>query len=85
MNRTTGKETSFFLHPMWGASGLHYAANSALLGEGTYSAKVSVEVPVFARDEKTKALWLDPIVVGFHFKLAGGSLIKVSEPVAAPG
>lgn len=85
VNRTTGKETSFFLHPMWGSSGLHYAANSALLGDGIYSVKVSVEVPVFARDDQTKALWLDPIIVGFHFKLKDSSLIEVSEPGAVPG
>lgn len=84
VNRTTGKEATFFLHPMWGSSGLHYAANSALMGDGTYVATVTVEMPVFARDDKTKDLWLEPIVVVFHFKLKDGSLIEVSEPMPAP-
>lgn len=85
INRTTGKEASFFLHPMWGSSGLHYAANSSLMGDGTYVATVTVEMPVFARDDKTKDLWLEPVVVVFHFKLKDGALIEVSEPLPLPG
>jgi Fe2+ transport protein len=84
VNRTTGKEVSFFLHPMWGSSGLHYASNSALLGDGIYVATVTVELPAFARDEKTKDMWLQPIVTVFHFKLKEGALVEVSEAIPPP-
>ena len=84
VNRTTGKDVSFFLHPMWGSSGLHYAANNALLGDGIYAGTVTVEMPVFARDAGTKGIWLQPIAAVFHFKLQDGALVEVSEPGAAP-
>lgn len=84
VSRTSGKEVAFFLHPMWGSSGLHYAANSALLGDGTYAAPVTVEVPVFARDDKTKGSWLQSTSAVFHFRLKDGPLIEVSEPIAVP-
>ena len=48
-NADTGKTMSLPLPPMWGSSGLHYSANSALLGDGTYAATVTVDVPTFQR------------------------------------
>lgn len=70
------------LHPMWGSSGLHYAANSALLGDGPYEATVIVSVPTFTRDLKDKNLWMTPVAAKFHFKLVDGKLTEVSEPTA---
>ena len=67
---------------MWGGSGLHYAYNSGLAGDGVYDATVTVEVPNFARDLKHKDLWSAPVTARFHFKLAGGKLVEVSEPTA---
>lgn len=80
VNRGSGKKTEIGLHPMWGGSGLHYAANSGLSGDGTYEATVTVGVPAFARDPKQKDLWNRPATAKFHFKLAGGKLTEVSEP-----
>lgn len=67
------------LHPMWGGSGLHYAFNSGLQGDGTYEATVTVGVPTFARDLKDKR-WMEPAAAKFHFRLAGGKLTEVSRP-----
>jgi uncharacterized protein involved in high-affinity Fe2+ transport len=80
-NKDSGKKIQAELHPMWGGSGLHYTVNSALVGDGIYEAKITVGVPAFARDMKNKALWDKPTTATFHFKLAGGKLIEVSEPV----
>jgi len=44
-NQATGKSMTLPLPPMWGSSGLHYSANSALLGDGAYAATVTVDVP----------------------------------------
>ena len=49
-NKDTGKAMTLLLPPMWGNSGLHYSANSALLGDGAYSAQVTVDVPTFQRE-----------------------------------
>lgn len=80
-NKRTVKLT---LHPMWGGSGLHYAANSALLGDGVYAATVTVGVPAFSRDIKDKDLWMKPSSAKFHFKLEGNKLTEVSEAVDEP-
>ena len=78
-NKETGKTLSVPLPPMWGSSGLHYSANSALLGDGTYAATVTVDVPTFQRELKDKDLWSKPVNAKFHFKLANGKLTEVSQ------
>lgn len=78
-NRETGKTITLPLPPMWGSSGLHYSANSALLGSGSYSATVTVGVPTFQRELKDKDLWSRPVSARFHFKLANGKLTEVSQ------
>ncbi len=78
-NRDTGETVKGMLHPMWGGSGLHYAFNSGLAGDGTYEAKVTVGVPTFARAVDDKR-WMEPITGNFHFKLTDGMLTEVSEP-----
>jgi uncharacterized protein involved in high-affinity Fe2+ transport len=82
VNKDTGKSVEDRLHPMWGGSGLHYAFNSGLAGDGTYEATVTVGVPTFARDLKDKGRWMRPAAAKFHFRLAGGKLTEVSQPVA---
>ena len=80
VNRDNKKTVSGDLHPMWGGSGLHYAYNSPLAGDGVYEATVTVGVPTFARGAKNKDMWLKPVISKFHFKLAGGKLVEVTEP-----
>jgi len=84
VNRDNRKKVSGTLHPMWGGSGLHYAVNSPLAGDGTYDATVTVGMPGFGRDAKNKDLWAKPVSARFHFKLAGGKLVEVSEPAPEP-
>lgn len=79
-NATTGKTATLSLPPMWGSSGLHYSANSALLGDGVYDATVQVDVPTFQRELKDKDLWARPVNANFHFKLINGKLTDVSAP-----
>ncbi len=79
VNKDTGKKVKGSLHPMWGGSGLHYAFNSGLAGDGTYEATVTVGVPTFARG-LDDIRWMKPATGKFHFKLAGGRLTEVSEP-----
>ena len=83
-NKDNGKKVKADLHPMWGGSGLHYSANSALAGDGSYAAQITVDVPAFARDLKNKDLWSKPTAATFHFKLAAGKLVEVSEPAGEP-
>jgi uncharacterized protein involved in high-affinity Fe2+ transport len=78
-NQDTGKSMTLPLPPMWGSSGLHYAANSALLGDGVYAATITVDVPTFERELKDKDLWAKPVSAKFHFKLKNGKLTEVSE------
>ncbi len=78
-NKDTGKTMTLPLAPMWGSSGLHYSANSALLGDGPYAAMVTVEVPTFQRELNDKDLWSKPVSARFHFKLKGGKLTEVSQ------
>ena len=42
INKDTGKKVKGSLHSMWGGSGLHYAFNSGLAGDGTYEATITV-------------------------------------------
>jgi len=79
-NAATGKTATLPLPPMWGSSGLHYSANSALLGDGTYHATVKVDVPTFQRELIDKDLWSKPVYANFHFKLMNGRLTEVSAP-----
>ena len=79
INKDTGKKVKGSLHPMWGGSGLHYAFNSGLAGDGTYEATITVGVPTFARGLDDKR-WMEPATGKFHFKLVGGKLTEVSEP-----
>lgn len=81
-HKETGKSLSITLPPMWGSSGLHYSENSALLGDGTYNATVTVDTPTFQRDLKDKDLWSQPVSAKFHFKLKDGKLVEVSQPAA---
>lgn len=84
VNRDNKKKVSGTLHPMWGGSGLHYAYNSPLAGDGAYEATITVGVPAFGRDAKNKDLWTKPVTTRFHFKLAGGKLVEVTEPAPEP-
>lgn len=84
INLDNQRKVSGKLEPMWGGSGLHYAFNSALAGDGAYEATVTVGVPTFGRDAKNKDLWAKPVTSKFHFKLAGGKLVEVSEPAPEP-
>jgi hypothetical protein len=78
-HKEASKTMSLPLPPMWGDSGLHYSANSALLGDGTYAATVTVAVPTFQRELKDKDLWSKPVSAKFHFKLRDGKLLEVSQ------
>jgi uncharacterized protein involved in high-affinity Fe2+ transport len=80
VNQDSGDDVAGVLHPMWGGSGLHYAMNSALAGDGTYRAVVTVGVPTFGRDHRNVELWREPSSAAFHFKLEDGRLVEVSEP-----
>ena len=71
INKDTGEKVK--------GSGLHYAFNSGLAGDGTYEAKVTVGVPTFARAVDDKR-WMEPVTGNFHFKLNDGMLTEVSEP-----
>jgi hypothetical protein len=80
VNNDNGQKVDGKLHPMWGGSGLHYAMNSGLAGDGAYEATVTVDVPTFARDPKDKDRWMRPTSTTFYFRLADGKLTEVSEP-----
>ena len=84
INRDNQKKLSGTLHPMWGGSGLHYAVNSPLAGDGTYETTITVGVPGFGRAPADKTLWMNPVSTKFHFKLSGGKLIEVTEPAPEP-
>ena len=81
VNRDNKKKVSGTLHPMWGGSGLHYAANSPLAGDGTYETTITVGVPIFGRASADRDMWMKPVTTKFHFKLTGGKVVEVSEPV----
>lgn len=70
MNTDNGKKVEAELHPMWGGSGLHYAANGALPGDGSYTATVVVGPPTFSRDAtKDRDRWMRPVEGKFRFRL----------------
>jgi hypothetical protein len=77
-NKDNGRDVEAELQPMWDRSGLHYAFNSGLAGDGVYESKVIVGVPTFARDPKYQNRWMQPVATKFHFRLAGGKLTEVS-------
>lgn len=79
VNRDNKRTVNLSLHPMWGGSALHYAANSTLAGDDVYRATATVHVPTFPRDIKDKDMWMQPARTHFHFKLDGGKLVEVSE------
>lgn len=83
-NKDTGKSLKGELHPMWGSSGLHYAMNSALLGDGAYAATITVHAPTFGRSPSDKDLFMAPAVANFHFRLKDRVLTEVSEPAPLP-
>lgn len=82
LNRDNGQRVEGALHPMWGGSGLHYAFNSKLAGDGVYEATVTVGVPTFARDLKESDRWMEPTSAKFHFRLTAGKITEVSETSA---
>ena len=84
VNRDNKKRLSGTLHPMWGGSGLHYAANSPLAGDGRYETTITVGVPTFGRATADRNLWTQPVSATFHFKLADGKLIEVTQPDPEP-
>ncbi len=79
INKDTGEKVKGMLHPMWGGSGLHYAFNSGVAGDGSYEAKVTVGVPSFAR-AVDDIRWMEGFTGNFHFTLTDGRLTAVSEP-----
>ena len=79
VNRDTGQQEEGVLHPMWGGSGLHYAMNSGLSGDGTYDVTVTVDAPTFARSLTDKSRWRDAQTAQFQFRLENGKLTHVSE------
>ncbi len=79
VNKDNGRDVQAELQPMWNRSGLHYAFNSGLAGDGAYESKVIVGVPAFARDPRDPDRWMQPVVAKFYFRLAGGKLTEVSE------
>ena len=84
VNRDNKKTVSGAMHPSWGDSGLHYASNTPLSGDGSYDVTVTVGVPSFGRTEKTKDVWTKPVSAKFHFKLAGVKLVEVTKPAPEP-
>ncbi len=84
-NRDNGKSVKGELHTMWGSSGLHYALNSGLAGDGAYDFLITVEPPTFGRSLKDKDFLARPASARFHFKLKDGALVEVSEPIAPAG
>lgn len=79
VNLENDKKLEIHLPPMWGSSGLHYSANSALAGDGAYAATVTVDVPTFQREITDKDLWSKPVSAKFHFRLQDGKLSEVSQ------
>ena len=79
-NRDNGRTMTLALPPRWGSSGLHYSANSALLGDGAYAAVVSVAVPTFQRELKDKDLWSRPTSAAFHYRLRDGKVVEITQP-----
>jgi len=64
---------------MWGGSGLHYAANGVLPGDGAYVATVTVEPPTFARGPKNKDLWRKQAHAEFRFDVRKGRIVSQAK------
>jgi hypothetical protein len=79
VNRDNNKKIELHLPPMWGSTGLHYSANSALAGDGAYAATVTVDVPTFQREFKDRDLWAKSVSARFHFRLEDSKLTEVSQ------
>ncbi|MCH8866899.1 MAG: iron transporter [Proteobacteria bacterium] len=77
-NETTGEKMEEELHPMWGGSGLHYAINHGLLGDGQYHAEIHLEEPRFARSLGDKDKWMGNVEAEFHFVIEDGLVTEVS-------
>ncbi len=77
-NITTNATVDKELHPMWGGSGLHYAINHGLFGDGDYEAKITLEVPRFARSMEDKDKWMGTKDTMFYFRIKGDKLTHVS-------
>ena len=52
-----------------------------LAGDGTYETTITVGVPTFGRATADRDMWMKPVTTKFHFKLTGGKVVEVSEPV----
>lgn len=79
-NHTSGKRVSGTLHPVWDSGGLYYATNSALAGDGVYALNISVGMPTVGRSSQYRDQWLKPVTTQFHFRIAGGKVVEVSDP-----
>lgn len=75
LNRDNGRKIDGELHPMWGGSGLHYAMNGPLHGDGTYRATVTIEPPTFARDVKERERWTKAVTATFNFRVRNGMVL----------
>lgn len=83
INNTTGEKMEGELHPMWGGSGLHYAMNGPLPGDGQYTATIKVGPPAFVRGSTFRDRWMSSVTVEFPFTFEGGQV--VSGPVIEEG
>lgn len=80
---STEETISYDLHPMWGGSGLHYADNGKLMGDGNYNLTVLANAPTFVRGDSNKDLWLEAISADFKFSIENGIITSeadVNEP-----
>ena len=77
-NETTGQTMVEELHPMWGGSGLHYAINHGLLGDGQYHAEIHLEEPRFARSIGDKDKWMGTAEVAFQWVIKDGLVTEVT-------
>lgn len=75
VNRENGRKVEGELHPMWGGSGLHYAMNGPLAGDGRYTATVTVEPPAFAREPKDRERWTRPVSATFELRVRDGLVV----------
>lgn len=86
-NVSTGASFARELHSMWGGSGLHYAINEGLIGDGMYHAIVTLEEPKFARSIGDKDKWKGSVSTEFHFEVADGLVVAgtISSGTAPTG
>ena len=81
VNKDDVREVKAELQPMWSRTGLHYATNSGLAGDGVYDSKVIVGVPTFVRDPKDPDRWMQPVAAKFQFELIGAQLSEGLKPM----